>query len=149
MLLLLLGYIKITFQLRKCLFIGCVKACNTILMECLLSINSLKDEERRELINMAINLEKNYMKKTLISEAQTTPLIHAIYKKDRQLINFLLSEDGIDINLLNSPLLDQSPLFAAVSMNDVETVINLVEKGVNKSIRVKGVLSLENALQLR
>ena len=89
------------------------------------------------------------MKKSLISEANTTPLIYAINKKDRQLINYLLSQDGIDINAANNPIVDQNPLQVSIKLNDIETLIHLVEKGVNKSIRLRGVLPIELALEIR
>ncbi len=109
-LLILLSYMKITSSLRRSLFIGAVKVRNTVLIECILDYDVIKDDERCDLLNVCFNINQNYMKRSLISDAETTPLIYAINKKDRQLINFLLADEDVNVNLLNRPLVDASPL---------------------------------------
>jgi hypothetical protein len=101
---------KLTYSLRKSLFIGAVKVRNTSLIECILDYEVIKEDERRDLLNVCFNISHNYMKRSLITDAETTPLIYAINRKDRQLINFLLADEDVNINLLNRPLVDASPL---------------------------------------
>lgn len=149
-LIILVEFLKMTAPLRRSLFIGAVRICNTVMIDTILSYGKIEEEERRDLINLNFNPTSNYMKRVnKLSEAETTPLIYAINRKDRQLINFLLSDYLIDVNLLNTPLLDQSPLYAAVTQNDVETVLLLTEKDANKSLGVKGVLPLQHAINCR
>ena len=146
---LMLNYIKFTFPLKKKFFIGAVRTRNTFLVEYVLN-QELKEEERRELLNLNFNLNSDFMRKTnLLSEAEITPLIFAINRKDRQLISFLITEPLIDVNMPNSPLNDQTPLFASITLNDLETVLLLFEKKVNNMLPVKGLLPLKHALTIR
>ncbi len=68
------------------------------------------------------------MKRSIVTDAETTPLIYAINKKDRQLINFLLYryDDEINVNLLNRPLVDTSPIvnFCLLNKDLFEMKIN-------------------------
>lgn len=140
---------KLTFQLRKCLFIEAIKISNILLIEYILNLENLRPEERKELLNLNFNPESNFAKKSLLSEAKTTPLIYAIEKKDRQLINFLLAEEDIDVNGPNMPINDTLPLHSAIKLNDIETVMLLLEKDAKKDKAIGGVLAIELALKIR
>ena len=140
---------QLNFQLKKTLFIEVVKISNILLIEYILNFDSQKPEDRKELLNLNFNPESNFGKKSLLSEAKTTPLIYAIEKEDRQLINFLLAEDDIDVNGLNMPLNDTSPLHSAIKMNDIETVMLLLEKNVNKDMAVFGTFPIELVIKIR
>ncbi len=145
----LIKYMKFTFQLRKKLYIGAVRVCNIMLMEFILE-NCEDEDDRRELLNLSFNLTSNYMKNVnLLSEATTTPLIYAINRRDHQLINFLLSQSLIDVNKSNAPINDQTPLFAAIEVNDIETVLLLMNKFVSNLIFINGISPLKYALQKR
>jgi ankyrin repeat protein len=146
---LLLSYIHLTIQLKKKLFIGAVRARNLFLIEYILN-KDLSEEERRDFLNLNFNLSSDFMRKNnILSEAEVTPLIYSITRKDRQLISYLLSEPLIDVNLFNVPIKDLTPLFAAVTLNDIETVILLCEKKVNTLQTVKGITPLTQALLVR
>ncbi len=101
---------KISSGLRKSLFIGSIRTRNIVLIECILNYDTFKEDERRDLMNIGFNMTSNYMKRTVMTDAETTPLIYAIIKADRQLINFLLADEDTDPNLLNRPLINQSPM---------------------------------------
>lgn len=146
---LMLEYVKMSSSLRKSLFTGAVKMSNTSLIDSILGYGELKMEDRRELINLNFNPSLNYMKSPLISEATTTPLIYAISKKDRQLVNFFLSDPDVDVNMLNIPLKDKSALHLSIEQNDLETVTLLIDKGVNRTKCLKGALPLELAIKSR
>ena len=149
MLHLLLEYMRFTFQLKKKIFIGAVRTGNTTVIDFILD-KCIQEDERSELLNLHFNLTSNYMRKTnLLSEAVTTPLIHAINRRDPQLVNFFISEPLIDVNQSNAPLNDQTPLFAAIKLNDLETVLLLFEKSVSNLLSVKGVTPLKSAVNLR
>ena len=148
-LVLLLKYIKFTFQLKKKIFIGAMRVRNIMLLEFILE-KCDDEDDRRELLNLNFNLTSNYIKNVnLLSEAVITPLIYAINQKDHQLINFLLSNSFIDVNKSNAPINDQTPLFAAIYHNDIETVILLLEKSVSNLIFVNGITPLKYALMMR
>ncbi|RNA23136.1 poly(ADP-ribose) glycohydrolase ARH3-like [Brachionus plicatilis] len=140
---------KLTFQLRKTLFIEAIKISNILLIEYILNIENLRPDERKELLNLNFNSDSNFAKRSLLSEAKTTPLIYAIEKEDRQLVNFLLAEDEIDVNGLNMPINDTSPLHSAIKLNDIETVMLLLEKDVKKEMAVGGVLPIEQVIKIR
>lgn len=146
---LLLSYVNLTIQLKKKLFIGAIRARNLFLIEYILN-KDLREEERREFLNLNFNLTSDFMRKNnIMSEAETTPLIYSIMRRDRQLVSFLLSETLIDVNMANAPIKDNSPLFAAVTLNDIETVILLSEKKANTLQLVKGLTPLRQALLVR
>ena len=122
---------------------------NTTVIDFILN-KCYEEDERRELLNLNFNLTSNYMRKTnLLSEAVTTPLIHAINRRDRQLVSFFISEPLIDVNMPNAPINDQTPLFAAIALNDIETVLLLFEKTVSNLLCVKGVTPLKYAVMMR
>lgn len=139
----------LNFQLKKTLFIEVIKISNILLIEYILNIDSQRPEERKELLNLNFNPESNFGKKSLLSEAKTTPLIYAIEKEDRQLINFLLAEDDVDVNGVNMPLNDTSPLHSAIKINDIETVMLLLDRDVNKDMAVCGILPMEQVIKTR
>jgi ankyrin repeat protein len=146
---LLIKYMRFTFQLKKKIYIGAVRNGNVMIMEFILE-RCEEEDDRRELLNLSFNLTSNYMKNiSLLSEATTTPLIYAITRRDHQLISFLLSQTLVDVNKSNTPLNDCSPLFAAIELNDIETVILLMEKSVSNLVLINGISPLKYALMMR
>ncbi|CAF1049635.1 unnamed protein product [Brachionus calyciflorus] len=145
----LIENLKLTFMLRKTLFIEAVKISNIILIEYILNYNEIGQEEQKELLNLNFNPESDFSKKSLFAEAITTPLIFAIESKDHQLVNFLLSQSEVDVNAMNMPLNNTSPLISAIKLNDIETVMLLVEKDVKKDLPVNGILPMELVIKIR